>query len=86
MSAPQTTTTLSITHFPADMFESIDIGMGPWSMLNTCFNVPITRSTCMRTCAILRVFSISNGHNCFFPLVNAGITRFALNVLNASLY
>ena len=48
------------------------------------FNWPITRSTCIRTCAICLDLSTSFADSCFFPRVKAGILRTAPRVANSS--
>ena len=48
------------------------------------FNWPITRSTCIRTCAICLDMSTSFADICAFPLVKAGILRTAPRFANSS--
>ena len=49
-----------------------------------CFQLPITRSTFIRTLATLLVFSTSCCLNCFWPLVKAGIASWAPYVPSVS--
>ena len=57
--------------------------MTEFSMRNL-FNWPITRSTCIRTCAICLDMSTSFEDICAFPRVKAGILSTAPLVANSS--
>lgn len=76
--AQQINAILSIKVMPSLLLAKNSRGSGPFKMVYLCLTLPITRSTCIPTCAVCLVVSTSTAHIWDFPFVNAGILASAI--------